>query len=109
MGCSRTLASLLCLVGIQSSHSRSHYDTLVDPDTPAAMLVTARLRDGSPMQLVMSDEFSADGRSFSKGDDALFEAVEKPDDSNEAIQFCNKASLLIKMTSECHNITGLSA
>lgn len=46
------------------------------------------LRDGRTMPLVMSDEFEVANRDFRKGHDKLFEAIEKPDHTNEAIQFC---------------------
>ena len=38
--------------------------------------------------LVMSDEFNKDNRAFDKGSVKLFEAIQKPDNTNEAIQFC---------------------
>eukprot|EP01038_Epipyxis_sp_PR26KG_P013556 gene13556-18192_t len=39
----------------------------------------------------MSDEFNEEGRDFSVGKDKLFEAVQKPDFTNEAIQFYNSS------------------
>ena len=39
----------------------------------------------------MSDEFEIPGRSFAKGDDEIFEALERPDDSNQAINFYNSS------------------
>ena len=33
-------------------------------------------------------QFNEDDRKFGPGEDTLFEAIEKPDNSNEAIQFC---------------------
>ena len=78
---------LFLIIGIRLFQCRTH--TLIDSDTPEELWSTTSLRDGSTLQLVMSDEFTRDGRSFAKGQDPLFEAVEKPDNSNEAIQFCN--------------------
>eukprot|EP01036_Dinobryon_divergens_P023593 gene23593-31955_t len=39
----------------------------------------------------MSDEFNTDGRKFNHGSDKLFEALQKPDHTNEAIQFYNSS------------------
>jgi hypothetical protein len=63
----------------------------VDPDTPDVDRVRTRRRDGRTMTLRMSDEFSTNDRSFGKGDDQHFEAIHKPDYTNEAIQFCKFA------------------
>ncbi|KDN44552.1 glycoside hydrolase family 16 protein [Tilletiaria anomala UBC 951] len=49
--------------------------TLIDPDTPSS----ARTRfgtDGQTYNLVFSDEFNTDGRSFYPGDDPFWEAVD---------------------------------
>jgi len=87
---------LLSLLGIRlpQCHSGTGHGGLystIDSDTPTELRITTRLHDGSSMQLVMSDEFNTNGRRFEKGQDSLFEAVEKPDNSNQAIQFCNDA------------------
>ena len=58
----------------------------VDPDTRETTL--RRYTDGKTLQIVMSDEFSLPGRSFEKGRDPNFEAIEKPDNSNQALEFC---------------------
>lgn len=48
---------------------------LIDPDTPkSAHLKTAK--GGKKLNLVFSDEFNRDGRSFYEGDDAYFQAVD---------------------------------
>jgi hypothetical protein len=48
---------------------------LIDPATPrSAMKKTAA--DGTPLQLVFSDEFNTDGRTFYPDDDPWFEAVD---------------------------------
>ncbi len=51
--------------------------SLVDPDTPAAAL-TRKTLDGTgrKMNLVFSDEFNRDGRSFYPGDDPFWTAVD---------------------------------
>jgi beta-glucanase (GH16 family) len=59
---------------------------LIDKSTTA--ITATRLYDSKKLTLVMSDEFNKPGRSFAKGDDPNFEAVQKPDDSNQAMEFC---------------------
>jgi hypothetical protein len=62
---------------------------MIDQDTIPAFIYS---HHGHRMlSLVMSDEFNIDNRSFADGDDLLFDAVEKPDDSNQAIQFYNSS------------------
>lgn len=49
---------------------------LIDLETPSdAIKGKVTLDDGSPMQLIFSDEFNTDGRSFYPGDDPYWEAV----------------------------------
>ncbi|KAF9076117.1 glycoside hydrolase family 16 protein [Rhodocollybia butyracea] len=49
---------------------------LIDLETPKESYTYTSLRDGSSeMQLVFSDEFNTDGRSFYPGDDPYWEAV----------------------------------
>lgn len=48
---------------------------LIDKDTPAsAYTKTSYNGDGQELQLVFSDEFNTDGRSFYPGDDPYWEA-----------------------------------
>lgn len=61
---------------------------MIDSATPPESWAVARKSDGRVLTLVMSDEFEVAGRQFGKGKDKLFEAIEKPDNTNEAIQFC---------------------
>ncbi|KAG6821511.1 hypothetical protein H0H93_000020 [Arthromyces matolae] len=49
---------------------------LIDQDTPGDAYFRESRRDGSRMQLVFSDEFNTDGRSFYPGDDPYWEAVD---------------------------------
>jgi hypothetical protein len=50
---------------------------LIDQDTPQdARTGKKSWVDGSPMQLIFSDEFNADGRTFYPGDDPYWEAVD---------------------------------
>ncbi|KAJ7500010.1 beta-glucan synthesis-associated protein [Mycena latifolia] len=47
---------------------------LIDLDTPADAYTITSLHSGKKMQLVFSDEFNTDGRSFYPGDDPYWEA-----------------------------------
>ena len=62
------------------------YSYKIDVDTIPTTLI--RKRDQAVLELVMSDEFTVDGRSFAKGDDDVFEAQQRPDDINQGIAFC---------------------
>jgi beta-glucanase (GH16 family) len=75
---------MLCiyLLAINVSVLKSYQ---IDPET--LDLTTTRRRDGAVLDLVMSDEFSLEDRSFAKGDDDVFEAQERPDDVNMGIEF----------------------
>ncbi|THU76216.1 SKN1-domain-containing protein, partial [Dendrothele bispora CBS 962.96] len=46
---------------------------LIDLDTPDDAFTTKSLRDGSEWQLIFSDEFNEDGRTFYPGDDPFWE------------------------------------
>jgi len=48
---------------------------LIDPDTPSDAKST-KAADGTNLDLVFSDEFNKDGRTFYPGDDPYFEAVD---------------------------------
>lgn len=79
----------VCIVLVSSVHCAyggAPSGPLIDPDTTATE--TTRFSDSKRLSLVMSDEFTVSGRSFAKGNDPKFEAVEKPDNSNQAMQFC---------------------
>jgi len=62
------------------------YSTLIDKFSTQTQ--TRRKHDGEMLDLVMSDEFNVGGREFGPGDDFIFEAIDKPDYTNEAMQFC---------------------
>ncbi|QRV93228.1 glycoside hydrolase family 16 protein [Ceratobasidium sp. AG-Ba] len=49
---------------------------LIDKDTPQAAYTYTSIEDGSEWDLVFSDEFNAEGRSFYPGDDPYWEAVD---------------------------------
>lgn len=47
---------------------------LIDLDTPQSAYTRKSFHDGSDLQLVFSDEFNTEGRSFYRGDDPYWEA-----------------------------------
>jgi hypothetical protein len=49
---------------------------LIDLETPQSVYTTNGYLDGTEMQLVFSDEFNTDGRTFYPGDDPYWEAVD---------------------------------
>ncbi|CAE6528210.1 unnamed protein product [Rhizoctonia solani] len=49
---------------------------LIDADTPKSVYTRTSLTDGSTYELVFSDEFNVEGRSFYPGDDPYWEAVD---------------------------------
>ncbi|QRV76398.1 glycoside hydrolase family 16 protein [Ceratobasidium sp. AG-Ba] len=49
---------------------------LIDRDTPESAYTHSSIEDGSEYDLVFSDEFNLDGRSFYPGDDPFWEAVD---------------------------------
>ncbi|KII93777.1 glycoside hydrolase family 16 protein [Plicaturopsis crispa FD-325 SS-3] len=49
---------------------------LIDVDTPESAKTIKSFNDGSEMQLVFSDEFETEGRTFYPGDDPYWEAVD---------------------------------
>ncbi|KAI9820669.1 MAG: hypothetical protein M1827_005038 [Pycnora praestabilis] len=49
--------------------------SLIDPDTPSSAM-TKKAVDGSQLNLVFSDEFNTDGRTFYPGDDPYLTAVD---------------------------------
>ncbi|KAL5495092.1 hypothetical protein ACEPAI_554 [Sanghuangporus weigelae] len=49
---------------------------LIDKDTPQEVYTKASYIDGTTLELVFSDEFNVDGRTFYPGDDPYWEAVD---------------------------------
>lgn len=49
---------------------------LIDLQTPKEAYYKSGWQDGADMQLVFSDEFNTDGRTFYPGDDPYWEAVD---------------------------------
>ena len=50
--------------------------SVIDVDTPKDVYTKKSRRDGVDWQLVFSDEFNTDGRTFYPGDDPYWEAVD---------------------------------
>ena len=50
--------------------------SLIDKDTPQDVYTKTSPYDGRQLQLVFSDEFNVDGRTFWPGDDPFWEAVD---------------------------------
>ena len=49
---------------------------LIDKDTPASALTKRSYMENEDLELVFSDEFNRDGRTFYPGDDPFWEAVD---------------------------------
>ena len=70
---------LLCASGVLSGW--------VDPDTPEHATRTTSYADGTELELVMSDEFEDEGRTFHDGEDPRWTALEKDDYTNAALHY----------------------
>jgi len=57
----------------------------VDPDTPVEVCEGQTDRDGTTMELVFSDEFNIDGRTFVDGHDPVWTAVTGFPQSNNQV------------------------
>jgi hypothetical protein len=49
---------------------------LIDLDTPRSAYTRSGYHDGKTYNLIFSDEFNTDGRSFYPGDDPYWEAID---------------------------------
>jgi beta-glucanase (GH16 family) len=66
----------LCIEGKQNEPTLANIRTgLIDPDTPKSAMSRTGAK-GQKQNLVFSDEFNVDGRTFYDGDDAFFQAVD---------------------------------
>eukprot|EP00578_Thalassiosira_sp_NH16_P025551 CAMPEP_0181100068 /NCGR_PEP_ID=MMETSP1071-20121207/12998_1 /TAXON_ID=35127 /ORGANISM="Thalassiosira sp., Strain NH16" /LENGTH=639 /DNA_ID=CAMNT_0023182777 /DNA_START=177 /DNA_END=2096 /DNA_ORIENTATION=- len=70
-------------------HTQQCHAGWVDPDTPEDCLTTTSnyVGDTRKFELVFSDEFEQDGRSFADGSDPRWTAIDKNDYTNEALHF----------------------
>jgi hypothetical protein len=83
---------IVCLWGVSSTNE------FIDPTTK--QLIRARKIDGKILHLVMSDEFEEEGRRFESGHDNFFEAINQPDNTNQAMQYC-KCGMVEYQCPEC--------
>lgn len=83
----KLVLSICVIIFYYLEFMRSNEISYIDPATKDTKII--RNRDGKVLNLVMSDEFDVEFRDFSPGKDPFFEAIEKPDDTNDAIEFCN--------------------
>ena len=60
--------------------------SLIDPDTPSSAQ-TRKAKDGSKWQLVFSDEFNAEGRTFYDGDDQFWTAPDIHYDATKDLEW----------------------
>mmetsp|Transcript_22921 Transcript_22921/g.45916 ORF Transcript_22921/g.45916 Transcript_22921/m.45916 type:complete len:627 (+) Transcript_22921:225-2105(+) len=77
----------------------------VDPDTPEESLTTESHfpQDNRQYELVFSDEFEQDGRTFEDGADPRWTAIDKNDYTNEALHYYRPEN--VKTTNGVLNIT----
>ncbi|ETV99869.1 hypothetical protein H310_07904 [Aphanomyces invadans] len=101
--------SCCCAVGlavlVHAAHSIDYdYDSFptksgvsmwVDVDTPASAR-KIRTSRGATWDLVMSDEFQIEGRSFRPGEDHLWTALDIPDGVNAALEMYNSSNVYTK-------------
>lgn len=84
-GCALLVALFVCVT------QATKWDTNIDAETSSGVFTTIRRHDGKVLQLRASDEYNKDGRGFGPGEDDWFVAIDKPDDTNQAIQFYNSS------------------
>ena len=77
---------VLCSIAEESQATVDKHSDFIDPTTDIHTI--QRPKDKVSLQLVASDEFNVADRSFAKGQDRMWEAITKPDNTNEALQFC---------------------
>lgn len=69
---------------------------MIDKDTPADALTKKSWLDGSDMQLIFSDEFNTEGRTFYPGDDPYWEAVDLHYWATNNMEWYDPVSLITK-------------
>lgn len=65
-----------------------HDIQMIDPDTPEEALTWTSMMDGSEWDLVFSDEFNQEGRTFWPGDDPFWEAPSQHYYSTNNLEWC---------------------
>ncbi|RLN71052.1 hypothetical protein BBJ28_00006948 [Nothophytophthora sp. Chile5] len=82
------VAMAVSSLGVQASTTYSTKSGIlpwVDPSTPSSRQTYTTSR-GATWDLVMSDEFTTEGRSFEAGEDHLWTSLEKADGVNSALE-----------------------
>lgn len=84
-----TATSLLCIAVATTGGLHQCHAGWVDPDSPEDARATTShfVEDTREYELVFSDEFEQDGRSFEDGADPRWTAIDKNDYTNEALHF----------------------
>lgn len=67
---------------------------LIDPDTPADAHTHKSVEDGKDWQLVFSDEFNVEGRTFYPGDDPFWETADLHYWGTNNLEWCVSLSSL---------------
>mmetsp|Transcript_23949 Transcript_23949/g.42848 ORF Transcript_23949/g.42848 Transcript_23949/m.42848 type:complete len:631 (+) Transcript_23949:167-2059(+) len=84
-----TATALVCIALATTGGQQQCHAGWVDPDSPEEALTTTShyAEDTREYELVFSDEFEQDGRSFEDGADPRWTAIDKNDYTNEALHF----------------------
>ena len=69
---------------------------LIDKETPTDALQKVSWNDGTQMQLIFSDEFNTDGRTFYPGEDPYWEAVDLHYWATNNMEWYDPAALITK-------------
>eukprot|EP00571_Detonula_confervacea_P000458 CAMPEP_0172315672 /NCGR_PEP_ID=MMETSP1058-20130122/25938_1 /TAXON_ID=83371 /ORGANISM="Detonula confervacea, Strain CCMP 353" /LENGTH=630 /DNA_ID=CAMNT_0013029803 /DNA_START=124 /DNA_END=2016 /DNA_ORIENTATION=+ len=96
---------LLCIVLATVGRQQQCDAGWVDPDTPEKFFsrTSSYAKDTREFELVFSDEFDQDGRSFQDGSDPRWTAIDKNDYTNEALHFYRPEN--VQTTNGVLNIT----
>ena len=88
MWCRRAFCVLAVLGGTRGEHAVCPGEW-VDVDTPNEACVSASERDGARLELVFSDEFEREGRTFLDGHDARWTGLNSAPYSNDQVNYYN--------------------
>ena len=86
---------LTILVGLAGQHSICPGEW-VDVDTPASGCTARSERDGAALELVFSDEFERDGRSFLDGHDSRWTGLNSAPYSNDQVNYYNASKAMTR-------------
>lgn len=82
-----------------STYSRTK-DVLIDPDTPSSAKSWTGI-DQTTYELVFSDEFKMEGRSFGSNDDPFWQAVSLHDAKNNDLNYMDPGKSVISVRVDC--------